>query len=106
VKELPLFEKIGENHTEHKFKVLLINIDDKKRMEKYVIPFIKKKNIRNDVYALTDENYNIWTAKVNKDWYGALPYTVIYKYNVKKYYFGAFKDLNDIEKEISQIMTK
>ncbi len=106
LKELPLFEKVADTYADKKFKLLLINIDDKKRLEKYVLPFIKKKNIRNDVYSLTDENYNIWTAKVNKEWYGALPYTVIYKNNVKKYYFGAFKDLNDVEKEISQIMTK
>ena len=104
LKELPMFEKVAENHVNDKFKIVLISIDDKKRIEKYVIPFLKKNNIQNDVFSLLDDNFNIWTAKINNEWYGALPYTLIYKNSNKKYYFGAFKGVDDIEKEVKQLL--
>lgn len=104
LKELPMFEDVAEKYSDKKFKVILISIDDKKRIEKNVIPFLKKKKIKNEVFSLLDDNLNIWTAKVNKEWYGALPYTLIYKNSTKKYYFGAFKNTHEIEKEVEHIM--
>jgi thiol-disulfide isomerase/thioredoxin len=104
LKELPMFEKIAENRSDDKFRVILINIDDKKRIEKYVVPFLKKNNIQNEVFSLLDDNFNIWTARINAEWYGALPYTVIYRNSNKKYYFGAFKGVDDIEKEVAKML--
>ena len=104
LKELPMFEKVAANHVDDKFKTILITIDNKNRIDKYVIPFLKKKKIQNEVLSLLDDNFNIWTAKINSEWYGALPYTVIYKNSSKKYYFGAFKGVEDIEKEVSEML--
>jgi thiol-disulfide isomerase/thioredoxin len=104
LQELPHFETSSENHREDKYKTFLINIDEFKRIEKNVIPFLNKLKIKNDVYALIDDDMSSWTAKVNKEWYGALPYTVIYKGKNKKYFFGAFKKEQDLEKELTELL--
>lgn len=104
LKEMPLFEDASTNHKKDKFKVYLINIDEKERGEKMVKPFLEKLKIQNEVFALIDEDMSSWTAKVNSEWYGALPYTVIYKGDKKKYFFGAFKNENDLEKEIQSLL--
>ncbi len=100
LKEIPLFEETSKTHHDDKLKVYLVNIDEKGRSEKHIIPFLKRLMVRNRVFALIDDDMSTWTAKVNPEWYGALPYTVIYKGDKKKYYFGAFKDENELEKEI------
>ena len=102
--ELPHFETSSKNHKDEKYKTYLINIDDIKRLEKNVKPFLNKLNIENDVFALIDEDMSSWTAAVNEEWYGALPYTVIYKGENKKYFFGAFKNELDLEKEIIGVL--
>ena len=104
LKELPLFDELSNNLKGEKVKIMLICIDDKKRIDKYVKPYLEKLNIRNDVISLVDENFNIWTGKVNPEWYGALPYTVIYKNDIKNYFFGAFKDIEELENETKSMM--
>jgi len=99
LKEMPLFEEASLAHGKDKFKVYLINIDEKDRGKK-IVPFLNKLKVKNKVFALIDEDMSTWTAKVNPEWYGALPYTVIYKGDKKKYFFGAFKDENELENEI------
>ena len=104
LKEMPLFEKASVEHKKDKFKVYLVNIDEKERGEKKIVPFLTKLKIHNKVFALIDEDMSTWTGKINPEWYGALPYTVIYKGDKKKYFFGAFKDENDLEKAIQSFL--
>jgi len=104
LKELPLFEVMQNKYASNKLKTYLINIDDEKRVDKYVLPFLNKLEIKNKVFGLIDEDMSSWTAKVNPEWYGALPYTVIYKGNDKKFFFGAFKDEKDLGKEIERLI--
>ncbi|HHH52343.1 MAG TPA: TlpA family protein disulfide reductase, partial [Bacteroidetes bacterium] len=102
LKELPLFEKLGKQYKKEKFKIYLINIDDDSRYESAVIPMVEKLKLKNKIYALIDSDYSTWTAKVNQEWYGALPYTVIYKKDKRKFFFGAFKNEDELEKEIKE----
>ena len=104
LKELPHFENSSITHEKDKFKIILVNIDDPKRLEKYVLPFMEKLKIKNKVFALVDDNMTSWTAKINEEWYGALPYTVIYKNDKKNYYFGAFKNEEELETEVDKLL--
>ncbi len=104
LKELPLFEELKTKYNGQKLKIVLINIDDEDRYEKAVIPYVEKLKLKNKVYALVDNDYSAWTGKINQEWYGSLPYTVIYKGDKRKFFFGAFKDEQELEKEIKEIL--
>ena len=104
LKELPLFEELKTKYNGQKLKIVLINIDDEDRYEKAVIPYVEKLKLKNKVYALVDNDYSSWTGKINQEWYGSLPYTVIYKGDKRKFFFGAFKDEQELEKEIKEIL--
>ncbi len=104
LKEIPLFETLSEEYSNKKFKTYLVNIDDKKRIEKYVYPFINRFELKNKIYCLKDEDMSSWTAKINQEWYGALPYTVIYKGENIKYYFGAFPNHSDLKRAVDEMM--
>ncbi len=103
LKEMPLFEELSNEYSDKNFKTYFVNIDDKKRIDKYVYPFIDKLKLKNKVFCLIDENLTSWTAKINQEWYGALPYTVIYKGNNIKYHFGAFPNHNDLKKAVDAV---
>lgn len=104
LRELPMLDKLSAELPDKPIKTYLISIDNEDRIDKYVKPFLKKLDIKSDVYSLIDEDMSSWTAKINPEWYGALPYTIIYKGENKKYFFGAFKEHKDVEKEINSIL--
>ncbi len=104
LKEIPLFEKILKEKKGKKFKIILFNTDGKKQIEKRVIPYLTKHKLFAKVIAVTDPNATKWTAMVNPDWYGSLPYTVIYKNDKRKYYNESFENYNLLKKEIDEFM--
>lgn len=96
VKELPYFEKLSiENKN---VKVILVSIDSRKDLEKKLLLFIERKKITASVVNLTDIDYNTWLPKVDKDWSGSIPATLIIngkKKSFAEYEFEGFSELND-----------
>lgn len=96
IKELPYFEKL---HTDNKkVKVILVSLDSQKDLEKKLIPFIERKKITAEVILLSDKDYNTWLPKIDTDWSGAIPATLII-HGKKKVFaereFDNFTELND-----------
>ena len=86
VAELPFFEKLKEEG----IKVTLVSLDMPKLVESKLIPFLKEKNLKSDVVLLDDPDANAWIPKVNKDWSGAIPATLILKGDKQKFYEKSF----------------
>lgn len=76
VKEIPLFEKLnGENKA---VDVTLVSMDyDLDPNPEKVYRFVSKKKLQSKVVILTEKNPNNWIDKIDKDWSGALPATLI-----------------------------
>lgn len=96
IKELPYFEQLHQENK--KVKVLLVSLDSQKDLEKKLIPFIERKKITTEVILLSDKDYNTWLSKIDKDWSGAIPATLLLE--GKKHLFAArefdnFTELND-----------
>ncbi|PKQ68691.1 hypothetical protein BZG01_02935 [Labilibaculum manganireducens] len=79
VEELPEFEDIRKDYTDKKVKVILVSLDFGKNTEDRLLGFLKKKNINAEVVLLDDPDANSWIGKVDKNWDGALPATLIYR---------------------------
>jgi thiol-disulfide isomerase/thioredoxin len=75
VKELPLLEKLNAKGLE-KVKITLISLDYADKVDN-VNAFITRKNIKSSVLLLDDVDYNSWIDKVEKQWSGAIPATLI-----------------------------
>lgn len=90
VQELPHFEKLNSEYKNKKVSVLLVSLDFKKQVEKNLLPFIKRRNLKSKVVLLSDPDMNAWISKVNPDWSGAIPATVIYNKNQRKFYEQSF----------------
>lgn len=100
VEELPNFEKVTAAHKNDKVKVLLVSLDMHKMIESKLIPFIYQKKLQSEVVVLRDPDADSWIPKVDSTWSGALPATVIYKNNKRKFYEKSFT-YDELEKEIN-----
>lgn len=86
-KELPEFEKIRKVYYDKEVKILLVSLDFPNQ-QGAVKSFIEKNQIMCDVVILNAPDANSWIDKVDKNWSGSLPFTLIYKNEVKKNYEG------------------
>ncbi len=90
VKEMPYFEKIGEEFSEKNVKVLLVSLDFIGHLENRVLPFLQEYNIASEVILLNDPRANAWIPIVSDEWSGALPATLIYNKNYRRFYEKTF----------------
>jgi thiol-disulfide isomerase/thioredoxin len=77
VAELPDFEKAGLAFADQKVKVILISLDYEKKLKETVVPFLLRKKINSMVVLLNEPDANSWIEKVDANWSGALPATLI-----------------------------
>jgi thiol-disulfide isomerase/thioredoxin len=81
VKELPAFEELNLKNENKNIKVILISLNFKSELETKL-----------KIVLLDEPDYNSWINKVNENWGGAIPATLIinYKNNVKQFYEKEF----------------
>ena len=101
VEELPHFEKLNAHYKEKKVKVGLVSIDLPKMAETKLLPFIKTHNLKSEVLLLNDPDANNWINKVDSTWSGAIPATLIYKGDKRRFYEKSFS-FDELENEVKQ----
>lgn len=75
VKELPYFEQLNENY--ENVGVILLSFDDVEKLESRVKTFIRNKKLKSIVYLIDETDYDAFIDKVEPQWSGAIPATII-----------------------------
>ena len=104
VKELPYFEKLNQENTN--VKVILVSLDFEKQVESKLIPFLKKKKIASTSIYLADKEYNSWLPKIDKNWSGSIPATVIFNQDKKIFVEQDFSNYEELNTFVNQSITK
>ena len=103
IEELPSFLKLQETYKDKPLKLILISLDFPKSVEKSLMPFLEKKKMNVEVILLNDPDANSWIEKVDKNWSGAIPATLIVNKNQRKFYEQSF-DYETLEKEVKMFI--
>lgn len=103
VKELPYFEDLNANYSSKNVEVILVSLDFPNKIESKLIPFLKKKNLKSEVVVLDDVKSNEWIPKVNENWTGAIPATVIYNESLTRFYERSFS-YQELESELKPFL--
>jgi thiol-disulfide isomerase/thioredoxin len=90
VEELPAFERIGSEYGHRKLKVLLVSLDFPNQIESRLLPFVEKNNIRSEVLVLNDPDANKWIDRVDPEWSGSIPATLIYNRDRRLFHEGTY----------------
>ncbi len=97
VKELPYFDQLNAQYDD--VEVLLVSMDFKSSVKKSLIPFIEERKLLSRVILLDDPDENTWIPKIDKNWTGAIPATIIYNKDKSSFYERSF-NFEELEKEI------
>ncbi len=103
VDELPAFEKLYENYKDKDVVLVLVSLDFPNQLESRVLPFIEKNHLKGKVVLMDDPDQNTWIPKVSPEWSGAIPATVIYTKNKRKFYERSF-DYITLETELTKFL--
>jgi hypothetical protein len=96
--EMPHFQKIHEEYSKKKVRMILVNLDFGTGYQERVRAFITDKNLRPEVVILDDTDGNKWIPRVNDEWTGGIPATLIYGSGYR-YFFQemlSYEQLNEI----------
>lgn len=103
VEELPYFEDLYAAYSDKKVKIILVSLDFPNQIESKFIPFLEERQLGPDIALLLDGDANTWIDRVNPEWGGAIPVTLVYKNEVSTFHstqFASFDELEEIVKEI------
>lgn len=105
VKELPYFEELLEKQEKNGLEVILISLDFPKKIESKLLPFLAKHSLKSKVIILDEVNPNDWIDKVDPTWSGALPATLIYKGDKRKFLEQSFYSYDELLEEIKEFQS-
>ena len=90
VKEMPYFEQVASEYEPEKVQVILVNLDMPAMWESKLLPFVKERNLKSQVVILDDPRQNNWIPRVDENWSGAIPATLIYRGDQRVFYEKPF----------------
>ena len=90
VREIPAFEKLYDRYKSQKVQVILVSLDFPNHLHSRLIPFVERNNVKSRVILLDDPDANRWIPMVSENWTGAIPATLIFNRNVRRFYQREF----------------
>jgi len=90
IKELPHFEKLNAEYKTEKLAVLLVSVDFKSKLNSAVIPFVKRKNMKSEVFLLNESSPQEYIDRIDKSWSGSIPATLFIKGDKRKFIESEF----------------
>jgi thiol-disulfide isomerase/thioredoxin len=90
VEEMPAFQKLHDNYSTKNVEIILVSLDFKNQVETRLKPFIIANDLKPTVVLMADPDQNTWIPKVSNEWSGAVPATIIYNKNKRKFYEQSF----------------
>ncbi|MDP4679414.1 MAG: TlpA family protein disulfide reductase [Cyclobacteriaceae bacterium] len=77
VKELPQFDDLYKKYQGKNVKIVLVSFDFADQLNKKVIPFVEKRNIKVEVVLLDETDYASFIDLIDPAWSGAIPATLM-----------------------------
>jgi thiol-disulfide isomerase/thioredoxin len=90
IKELPHFEKLQADYKSEKVKVLLVSVDFKSKLSAAVVPFVKRKGLKNEVFLLNESSPQEYIDRIDPSWSGSIPATLFIKNGKRKFVESEF----------------
>lgn len=101
VKELPFLQTYDKNNPD--VLVLLVSLDFPEDIESKLKPFLQKKGISTKVVLLDDPDSNSWIDKIDPNWSGAIPFTIVFNNKKRVFHERAFNSLQDLENAVNEL---
>ena len=104
IKELPILKEFEINNPN--VEITLVSLDFPEDIETRLKPFLERKGITSKVVLLDDPDQNSWINKIDPNWSGAIPFTIIFNNENRTFHERAFNNIKDLENEVYNTINK
>jgi len=102
IQELPYFLELENDTSMGPIKLVLVSLDLSSPINSRVKPFVKQRNIKAEVVVLGDGNANAWINRVDSNWSGAIPATLMIKNRKRSFHEKSYHSTKQILKDIKK----
>ena len=106
VEELPYFEQAQRDYKHAPVKILLVSLDFKHQLKSKLIPFLANHQVESEVVLLYAPDANAWIDRVDPQWTGALPATLIYRGDHRYFHGETFTDYSQLSNTIDSFIQR
>ena len=103
VEEMPYFETLATEHVDDPLRIVMISLDFPKDVRGRLYDFVVDRPLDLPVVSLVDTRQGEWIEKVDPEWGGAIPVTVIYKNGLRYFVdeqFSTYQELNEMVEKL------
>lgn len=104
VEELPHFEELAEKYADAPLQVVMISLDFPKDVRGRLYDFVQDRPLKLPVVSLIDGQQANWIDKVDPDWGGAIPVTVIYKNGLRYFVNEQFATYAELAEMVERLL--
>lgn len=106
IKEMPLIENLGLQRTDIRITLVSMDLELDANPDK-VFRFVERKALKSDVLILDAPDPNSWIDKIEKEWNGSLPATIVINTKTgKRAFIGKELKEGELESLIESVKTK
>lgn len=88
VEELPEFVELKNRISEKAINLIFVSLDFERHLEQKLLPFLEKNELPGEKIVLKQDGMNDWIGKIQPQWDGSLPMTLIYTNTKEAVIFG------------------
>lgn len=89
VEEIPLFNEVNARMNDSNYVFYYISMDPAASLRK-ADKFVQKQGLKGTHFMLERTNLNNFINKVDENWQGSIPYTIVINHRERKVHEGAF----------------
>ena len=90
IEEMPYFERTFAEQKDNGVEMILVSLDMASMWKKRLVPFVKENDLKGEVVILDDPKMKEWIPKIDADWQGGIPATLIYNKDKRTFYPHGF----------------
>lgn len=104
IDELPFFTKLAKNNQGKPLQIIMVSLDFEKDINGKLPQFIDDFPLPLPVVSLLDTPVKNWAEKLDTQWSGTIPVTVIYKNGLRFFVDDAFETYQDLQAQIDPLL--
>jgi thiol-disulfide isomerase/thioredoxin len=102
VAEIPHFVEVMEDLQDEKVRFVFVSLDDDSQYTA-MVKLARKLGIEQNTIVLNEVDYNSWISKVDPNWSGAIPATIISNAKFRRFHEGPLKK-NQLKEKFEQAL--
>ncbi len=103
VEELPYFLDYAQKMRDTKTKMILVSLDFPHQADSKLKPYLEENAIQEEVWHMTNMDYNSWLDDVDPSWSGSIPCTLVKRDGKRLFAEKSYHSVQELAEFVKQI---